>query len=159
MIELDTGALTALREDGPVNVFMLDLDPVLAARYHCDKHVVKMILETAQLLSTAWHVLDNAWYMPLAEDEADDPVTPWLVNVVRPAHTAATAPLKPEPVPPGESSHSHWELHGQRIYNKTHEHHPSAVWVRELGGNYRWLWRLGMALCAEYTPLRQAPQD
>lgn len=26
---------------------------------HCDKHVVKMIVETAQLLSTAHHVLDD----------------------------------------------------------------------------------------------------
>lgn len=37
----------------PMNIFRLDNDPLLAASYHCDKHVVKMILETAQLLSTA----------------------------------------------------------------------------------------------------------
>lgn len=36
-----------------MNIFVLDADPILAARYHHDKHVVKMILETAQLLSTA----------------------------------------------------------------------------------------------------------
>lgn len=41
-----------------MNIFFLDRSPVLAARYHCDKHVVKMILETAQILSTAHHVLD-----------------------------------------------------------------------------------------------------
>jgi hypothetical protein len=41
-----------------MNIFVLDTDPRLAARYHCDKHVVKMILETAQLLSTAHHVLN-----------------------------------------------------------------------------------------------------
>ncbi len=35
-----------------MNIFYLDQDPVLAAQYHCDKHVVKMILETAQILST-----------------------------------------------------------------------------------------------------------
>ena len=35
-----------------MNIFVLDLDPNLSAKYHCDKHVVKMILETAQLLST-----------------------------------------------------------------------------------------------------------
>jgi len=34
-----------------MNIFALDSDPVLAAKYHCDKHVVKMILETVQLLS------------------------------------------------------------------------------------------------------------
>lgn len=36
-----------------MNIFVLDLDPELAAKYHCDKHVVKMILETAQLLCTS----------------------------------------------------------------------------------------------------------
>jgi hypothetical protein len=33
-----------------MNIFVLDSDPKLSAQYHCDKHVVKMILETAQLL-------------------------------------------------------------------------------------------------------------
>lgn len=36
-----------------MNIFVLDTDPSLAAQYHCDKHVVKMILESAQMLSTA----------------------------------------------------------------------------------------------------------
>lgn len=36
-----------------MNLFVLDLNPVKAARAHCDKHVVKMVVETAQLLSTA----------------------------------------------------------------------------------------------------------
>lgn len=35
-----------------MNRFVLDLDPIKAAEYHCDKHVVKMILEEAQMLST-----------------------------------------------------------------------------------------------------------
>lgn len=42
-----------------MNIFALDSNPRLAAIYHCDKHVVKMILEYAQLLSTAHHVLDG----------------------------------------------------------------------------------------------------
>ena len=42
-----------------MNLFYLDLDPKLAARAHNDRHVVKMILETAQLLSTAHHFLDG----------------------------------------------------------------------------------------------------
>ena len=36
-----------------MNIFVLDTNPSLAAQYHCDKHVIKMILESAQLLSTA----------------------------------------------------------------------------------------------------------
>lgn len=35
-----------------MNIFVLDNQPTQAAIYQCDKHVVKMILETAQMLST-----------------------------------------------------------------------------------------------------------
>lgn len=43
-----------------MNLFVLDLDPIKAAQYHCDKHVVKMVLETAQILCTVHHQLDSA---------------------------------------------------------------------------------------------------
>jgi hypothetical protein len=36
-----------------MNIFYLDPDPVRAAKFHNDRHVVKMILESAQMLSTA----------------------------------------------------------------------------------------------------------
>ena len=42
-----------------MNLFYLDRDPVEAARLQCDRHVVKMILETAQMLSTAHLELDG----------------------------------------------------------------------------------------------------
>lgn len=42
-----------------MNIFFLDHDPVTCAQLHCDKHVVKMILEYAQLLSTAHHMIDG----------------------------------------------------------------------------------------------------
>jgi hypothetical protein len=42
-----------------MNIFYLDRDPAEAARMQCDRHVVKMILETAQLLSTAHAELDG----------------------------------------------------------------------------------------------------
>lgn len=35
-----------------MNIFVLDNDVAKCAEYHCDKHVVKMILESAQILST-----------------------------------------------------------------------------------------------------------
>jgi hypothetical protein len=41
-----------------MNIFYLDTDPVKSAELHCDKHVVKMIIEYAQLMSTAHRVLD-----------------------------------------------------------------------------------------------------
>ena len=43
-----------------MNIFYLDKDTRTCAKYHCDKHTVKMILETAQLLCTAHHELDGA---------------------------------------------------------------------------------------------------
>ena len=42
-----------------MNIFYLDKDPKIAAQMHCDKHCVKMILEYAQLLSTAHRILDE----------------------------------------------------------------------------------------------------
>lgn len=36
-----------------MNIFVLNSDPVLAAKDQCNKHVIKMVLETAQLLCTA----------------------------------------------------------------------------------------------------------
>lgn len=46
-----------------MNIFFLDFDPRKAANYHCDKHVVKMILETAQLLYCA-HWMTNPDGLP-----------------------------------------------------------------------------------------------
>jgi len=39
-----------------MNIFALDKSPKISAQYHCDKHVVKMILESAQMLSTTVHL-------------------------------------------------------------------------------------------------------
>jgi hypothetical protein len=36
-----------------MNIFVLDTNIETCARYHCDKHVVKMILESVQMLCTA----------------------------------------------------------------------------------------------------------
>ena len=36
-----------------MNIFHLHTNPKIAARMQCDKHIVKMVLETAQMLSTA----------------------------------------------------------------------------------------------------------
>jgi len=37
-----------------MNIFVLDTDPQIAARFMCNKHVVKMILESAQMLCSAF---------------------------------------------------------------------------------------------------------
>jgi hypothetical protein len=46
-----------------VNIFYLHSDPKVCAEWAVDKHVVKMILEAAQLLSTAHRVLDGTEYI------------------------------------------------------------------------------------------------
>lgn len=43
-----------------MNIFVLDTNIRKCAQYHCDKHVVKMILEYAQLLSSVHRVAGNA---------------------------------------------------------------------------------------------------
>ena len=42
-----------------MNIFYLHPDAKIAAQMHCDKHVVKMLLETSQLLCTAHRELDD----------------------------------------------------------------------------------------------------
>jgi len=48
-----------------MNIFYLDADTSKCARYHCDKHVIKMILESAQILcSVLWMHQIKAPYKP-----------------------------------------------------------------------------------------------
>lgn len=42
-----------------MNIFILDENPIKAAQYHSDKHVVKMVLEHCQMLSTAVNIHSN----------------------------------------------------------------------------------------------------
>lgn len=42
-----------------MNIFYLHESPAFAAEMHCDQHVRKMLIESAQLLSTAHRVLDG----------------------------------------------------------------------------------------------------
>lgn len=42
-----------------MNIFFLHMDPNTCAQMHCDKHVIKMILETCQMLCSVWHIIDN----------------------------------------------------------------------------------------------------
>lgn len=64
-----------------MNIFVLDNDLLVCAQSLCDKHVPKMVLETAQLLSTAAHQLNF-----LAEEELykpthkNHPCSKWLLE-------------------------------------------------------------------------------
>lgn len=42
-----------------MNIFVLDEDPLTSAYYQCDKHIVKMVLESAQMLCTAHRLWGN----------------------------------------------------------------------------------------------------
>jgi len=105
-----------------MNIFYLDEDYKVAAKQHLDKHVVKMIIEYAQLMSTAHRVLDGTqWYDKTA---AGRRIARW--------------------------EHPNREL-DQILYKASHINHPSGIWVRESFSNYIWLHALWEKLCAEYT--------
>lgn len=59
-----------------MNIFVLDTDPALAAEAQCDKHIVKMPLETAQLLCTA-AALNGALAPRYRPTHAKHPCTLW----------------------------------------------------------------------------------
>jgi hypothetical protein len=46
-----------------MNIFYLDPNPKICAEMHVDKHVCKMVIEYAQLLSTTHRVLDGEMYI------------------------------------------------------------------------------------------------
>jgi hypothetical protein len=60
-----------------MNLFYLHRDPVEAARMQCDRHVVKMILETAQMLSTAHIELDGE-QLAYKATHKNHPSTVWV---------------------------------------------------------------------------------
>ena len=58
-----------------MNIFILDRNLKKCAQYHCDRHVVKMILESAQLLSTVLRINDiDEGYRPTHQNH---PCTLW----------------------------------------------------------------------------------
>jgi len=61
-----------------MNIFYLDQDPKLCAQYHTDKHVVKMILESAQLLCTAINTLSGEQVTPYKSTHVNHPCSLWV---------------------------------------------------------------------------------
>ena len=60
-----------------MNIFYLDEDPDIAARLQYNKHVVKMVLESAQMLCTAHHYYDNGDHVPYKPCHINHPSTIW----------------------------------------------------------------------------------
>ena len=61
-----------------MNIFYLHEHPQLAASYVYDKHKVKMILESAQMLCTAHHVFGNGHNVPYKQAHLNHPSTIWV---------------------------------------------------------------------------------
>ena len=60
-----------------MNIFYLDEDPEVAAIMQYNKHVVKMILESAQMLCTAHHELLDEPDVPYKPAHVNHPSTIW----------------------------------------------------------------------------------
>ena len=88
---------------------------------HVDKHVVKMILEYAQLLSTSHRVLDGTIIDTLSASGRK--AKKYVLNDDR----------------------------DSILYSATHINHPSAVWCRQSVANYVWLAELLEECCNEYS--------
>lgn len=105
-----------------MNIFYVDRDPFMAAYDLCDKHVVKMVLETAQLLSTAHRVLDGKPSVVLSDKGRK--ITRYTL---------------------------HNSEMDEKLYQATHINHPSSIWARSIRGNYIWLSYHFDALLTEYS--------
>lgn len=108
--------------EAKINIFFLDDNPLEAARLQCDKHVVKMIVESAQMLSTAHRMLDGQeTKRPSKSGKRMSKY--WVLDDDR------------EDV----------------LYKAVHMHHPSTKWTMENEQNYTWHQIHFQALCSEYT--------
>ena len=85
-----------------MNIFYLSKDPHTAAKMHVDKHVVKMIVEYGQLLSTAHRMNDGI--KTEARSKTGRKTWRYIMEDERRQNT---------------------------LYQAVHYHHPSAVWCRE----------------------------
>lgn len=104
-----------------MNIFYLNPEPKLCAEMHCDRHVLKMIIEYAQLMSTAHRVLDGEEYYALTANGRK--IKRWRLNDEREGG----------------------------LMKASHINHPSNVWTRSSNNNYNWLYYMWRALCREYT--------
>lgn len=65
-----------------MQVFVLDLDPKKAAIYHNDKHIVKMPVETAQILCTVHHLTSNRTDIPYKKTHIHHPCVIWAMESI-----------------------------------------------------------------------------
>jgi hypothetical protein len=104
-----------------MNIFYLDHDVTKCAEMHVDKHVCKMVIEYAQLLSTAHRVLDGEMYIGKTINNRN--IKRWRLLDER----------------------------ENRLMKPTMMNHPSAIWLRQSDSNYRWLYNMWCELQKEFT--------
>lgn len=115
-----------------MNIFILHWKQRKIARWHVDKHVVKMLLETCQLLYTAHWVL---FYPQLRDCKSAIALSRTQKQLEVPEYMWS-APL--------------CETSGEPGYRPCHVWHPCAKWTRVCSGNYLWLCQLGLELAREF---------
>jgi hypothetical protein len=105
-----------------MNIFAVHNNPIISATQLCDKHVVKMIVESCQLLSTAHRILDG--YQTTVPNKNGKPRKVYKLRD-----------------PEMES----------KLCKFVMPNHPCAIWTRESTSNYMWLAKHTLGLCSEYT--------
>lgn len=139
-----------------MNIFALSETPYEAARDHCDKHVVKMILEYGQMLSTSHRLLDGK----LIEWQREDPDTGkikklkhWALpgEVCEPEYQKMYLGTEDEDGNPEYVSRWVVKVLNEKCYKVAHANHPCSVWARETDANYHWLFQLFDGCLREYT--------
>ena len=113
-----------------MNIFYVSESPSIAAEMLCDKHVVKMTLETAQLLCTAHRILDGQLE------------TAQVYTYKKGASTGKVKTMKYYMLRPFELNNI--------LYKATHINHPSSVWVRQSCHHYDWALDHFSSLLNEY---------
>lgn len=111
-----------------MNIFASSDCPMISAKNLDDKRVNKMVLESAQMLSTA--TLLNA---PKSLIETEKVV---VLKRGKPKEKTI------------------YYFRGERVYSPCYDNHPATKWARENKGNYSWLLLHFLHLCEEYEIIK-----
>lgn len=122
-----------------LNIFVLDRDPKLAAQYACDMHVSKMVVETAQILST---VVKK--YIPSGPYITQEVLS--LIDPNRRVHAENNYGITACEF----ESRFNINLTPASYYKSTHANHPSVLWASFSLANYTWLYQYFIELATEY---------
>ena len=104
-----------------MNIFVLDEDPAAAAIMLCDKHIPKMIVESAQMLSTAHRMLDG--------------------TLTKKRSRSGKTMVK---------YYKYDDERENLYYAAVHHHHPCTKWTKKSKANYNWHFHHFAAMAKEY---------